>query len=297
MEPRYPHDERRHGRDRGRPPETAFATPPPAAPRRGERSRGEARTEPSLPQFPGGERRRTARWYATVSLLLVGALAGSALLSYLVVARLATPSGSLLVPTPVPLVPRSATPLPTAPPAPTPTPVPTPDPFVNPNIYIVADDQYHIAFGYPKDWSPQVVITVPKPLYGFSTPTLPISFAVVMDDQPRAATIDNYLADDARNVLRTHLPSQRGPHFGEHTTLGGEDARVADFIAPNGTTMEYQYYILALRDNRVWVLLFVTPLDRADDARAPIEMVRNTFTFCPQSGCTQITTAPLIKNV
>jgi serine/threonine protein kinase len=182
--------------------------------------------------------------------------------------------------------PTRTTPPTQAPPTSTPTTAPTVRAVatVRPDFQTVTDQRYAFMFSYPKTWQRSEDATDQETLYSVRmSPTA--KFLVAKEDNPKFGTIDAYI-DDELTQETTSFPGWKvGPRARQPTTLGGQEARIADFIAPNGAGQDYHYYVFTLRPNQAWALLFVMAMSDFDTFQHDIDDVVRSFTFCPGNAC------------
>jgi len=176
------------------------------------------------------------------------------------------------------VVPSTSTPPPTR----TPTNAPTARAVATtrPDFQTVTDQRYAFMFSYPKAWQRSDDATDQDTLYSVRmSPTA--KFLVAKEDNPKFGTLDAYIEDELKQET-TQFPTWKvGSRARQATMLGGQEARIADFIAPNGAGQDYHYYVFTLRPNQAWALLFVMAINDFGTFQHDIDDVVRSFTFCP----------------
>lgn len=188
-------------------------------------------------------------------------------------------TGAAIIPATVPSP--TATP---ATPMVTPTVPPTATVAVRPNWQAVSDARNAIAFAYPQAWQRSDDTTDQDTLYSFRmSPSA--QFLVAKEENPKFTTLDAYTEDEITGVTAQHPGWKPGTRARQAAKLGGQDARIADFIVPNNGGQDYHYYVLTLRPGRAWGVFFVMPLNDFATFQKDIDDVVRSFTFCTGSAC------------
>ena len=189
--------------------------------------------------------------------------------------------------------------------SPTPTPAaaaaktPAATPVADNTVFTVADGANLIAFSYPKEWTPGTApANAGQVVYAYQSANPAGQIAVAKESVTASTTLDSYTSDMVARLFREHPGWKTGPKSGaggsQSVMLGGQDARLVDFIDPTGSAPWYRSTIVSLRDGRAWNLTFGVPQDQADPFQQQTDKLTKSFVFCPASGCTQKQTAPTV---
>ncbi len=146
--------------------------------------------------------------------------------------------------------------------------------------HVFVDAVKHVSFAYPDQRAlqtgaanPFLIATVTSPEISEFTP----SFNVTKEDIPSDMSLDFYLGQTMKQLGETIVDFKRG----ESSTLNinGQPARKVLF---SGKYLDQSFsweQVYTIKDNAIYVLTYVAPVDKFSGSRDAIETSFSTFAF------------------